>query len=165
MNTCICFFFLFMQCTYNLCNHVDHIFHLILYSLYPSYIHIIMLPSIMFTFSITHLYIQSCCILSCKLSLSFMYYIPHQITSLLSFKLIISFISITTCSCFTVIRIYIMSCHVQVIISILLTLTLSSYHIHSTIISSIQLLHHKAYEYRYTLPPHINHALITVFNS
>ena len=67
-----------------------------------------------------------------------MYYIPYQITSSLSFKMIISFISITTCSWFTVIRIYIMSCHVQVIILILLTLTLSSYHIHSiTFISHI----------------------------
>ena len=38
------------------------------------------------------------------------------------------------------------------ILSILLTLTLSSYHIHSTIISSINLLHQKACECRYITP-------------
>ena len=38
-----------------------------------------------------------------------------QITSPLSFKMIISFITIILCSCFTEIRIYIMSCLAQVV--------------------------------------------------
>ena len=99
-----------------------------------------------------------------------MYYIPYQITSSLSFKMIISFTSITTCSWFKVISIYIMQCHVQVIILILLTLTLSSYHIHSiTFISHILItVKHSYMPYHSIYHYHVHnyqHETLSVFST
>ena len=81
----MCLVSLFMQCTSSTyivpCKHVDHIisFHaLFTISFLYTYNHVV-------SYHVHHyiipVYIQSCCLLSCSLSLLFMYYISYQVIS------------------------------------------------------------------------------------